>query len=183
MRITLPIPPARHVRLLLPLLLLLGFLPLLSAQKVLQIERYGSLKTRKFHIGDELTFSLRAEPKQFYTRTIQDLFPEVGTIQFMGGAVQAGDIAAIRLTGSNRWAKGLAYSLWTFTGVWVLYSILDSLIHSRAPTPFQYIVGGSTAGLGTILGWLVPEKVVRFGDRRRLRILDLTFYSDPVIRP
>lgn len=179
----LPCPAARYLRFLLPLVLLCATMPALPAQKVLQIERYGSLKTRKFHIGDELTFSLRAEPKQFYTRTIQDLFPEVGTIQFLGGAVQAEDIAAIRLTGSNRWAKGLAYSLWTFTGVWVLYSILDTLINSRAPTRFQYIVGGTTAGLGAILGWLVPETVIRFGDRRRLRILDLTFYSDPVIRP
>jgi hypothetical protein len=174
-----PIAP----RILLSLGLLCGLLLPLAAQKVLQIERYGSMKTRKFHIGDELTFSLRAEPRQYYTRTIQDLYPEGGTIQFVGGAIQAADIAAIRFTGSNRWAKNLSNGILSFTGVWVLYSILDTLINSRAPTRFQYIVGGSALGAAGILGWLIPERVVRFGDRRRLRILDLTFYPDAPIRP
>ncbi len=146
-------------------------------QKVLQIERSGSLKTIKMHIGDEVTFSLKGAPRQYYTRDILDLFPEVQTIQFAGGAVSVDQIAAIRMRGSNHWAKSLGGMVGIFTGVWATYSLLDVLINTRAPAPFQYWVGGIALGVTGIL-FLVPERVLRMGDRRRLRVLDLTFYPD-----
>lgn len=157
--------------------LLVGpFGPSATGQKVIQIERYGRTKTTKLYIGDEVTFSLKDHPKQYYTRDILELYPEANTVQFAGGAVALDQIAAIRFTGSNSWAKGLSNSLLIFTGVWTVYSILDVLINTREPAPFQYQVGGSTLLLSGVFGWLVPEKVVRFGKRNRLRILDLTFY-------
>jgi hypothetical protein len=150
----------------------------IQAQKVLQIEKYGRTKTTKFYIGDEVTFSLKDQPKQYYTRDILELYPEAGTIQFAGGAVALDQIAAIRFKGSNNWAKKLSNTLLIFSGAWTLYSLLDVLINSRKPADFQYQVGGAAWGLTGVFRWLIPEKVVHLGERQRLRILDLTFYPD-----
>ncbi len=150
----------------------------IMGQKVMQIERYGRMETTKLYIGDEVTFSLKDHPKQYYTRDIIELYPEANTVQFAGGAIAIDQIAAIRFTGSNSWAKGLSNTLLIFTGVWTVYSLLDVLINTRKPAPFQYQVGGSTLFLSGVFGLLIPEKVVRFGKRNRLRLLDLTFYPD-----
>lgn len=150
----------------------------IQAQKVLQIEKYGRSKTTKFFIGDEVTFSLKDHPRQYYTRDILELYPEAGTIQFAGGAIALDQIAAIRFNGSNKWAKNLSNILLVFSGVWTVYTLLDVLINSRRPTNFQYQVGGASLGLTAVFRWLIPEKVVHFGERNRLRILDLTFYPD-----
>ena len=146
------------------------------AQKILQVEKAGSLKTWRFQVGDELTFSDVGAPDQFYTREIVNLFPEVVLIQLPDAAVHIDSVAVIVFTGSNGWAKGLGASILTFTGVWTLYSLLDSAINSRAPAPFQYYVGGGGLLSGSALRWGVPETRKTMGKRYRLRLLDLTFY-------
>jgi hypothetical protein len=171
------------LRLFFAAMLLFGpFWPSAISQKVIQVERYGRTKTTKLYVGDEVTFSLKDQPKQYYTRDILELYPEANTVQFAGGAVALDQIAAIRFTGSNKWAKGLSNTLLIFTGVWTVYSLLDVLINTRNPAPFQYQVGGSALFLSGVFGWLIPEKVVRFGNKNRLRILDLTFYP-PTEKP
>jgi hypothetical protein len=158
-------------------------LPVLcEAQKVVQIERYGRSKTVKYGVGDELTYSLKSAPREFYTSTIMDLYPDLQSILFdSGGAVEVDQIAAFRYPRSNRWAKNLAATLFGFSVTSIFYSILDTLINKRAPSPFQYQAVGGSAALGTILYFLVPVRVDHFGERRRLRVLDLTFY--PIDRP
>lgn len=153
-----------------------------EAQKVVQIERYGRSKTVKYGVGDELTYSLKSAPREFYTSTILDLYPDLQSILFdSGGAVEVDQIAAFRYPRSNRWAKNLAATLFGFSITSIFYSILDTLINKRSPSPFQYQAVGGSAGLGTILYFLVPVRVDHFGERRRLRVLDLTFY--PIDRP
>ena len=146
------------------------------AQKILQVEKAGSLKTWRFHQGDELTFSQVGAPKQFYTREIVDLFPETKLVQLPDGAIHLDSIAVIAFPGSNSWAKRLGTTILTFTGVLILYSLLDSAINSRAPAPFQYHVGGGGLPSGSALRWGVPVKKKKMGRRYRLRLLDLTFY-------
>lgn len=164
------------LRTILILLALVAILPAGHAQKILQVEKAGSLKTWRFHQGDELTFSQVGAPDQFYTREIVNIFPEARLVQLPDGAIPVDSIAAIIFTGSNSWAKGLGASILTFTGVWTLYSLLDSAINTREPAPFQYWVAGSGAVSGSILRWGIPEKKRKMGHRYRLRLLDLTFY-------
>lgn len=157
------------------LILMIGIVPL-SGQKIFQVEKAGSLKTWRFHLGDELTFSAVQTPDQFYTREIVDIFPEVGIIQLPDGAFHIDSIAVVAFPGSNSWAKGLGASILTFTGVWTLYSLLDMAINSRSPAPFQYYVAGGGAVSGSVLQWGIPETKRKVGKRYRLRLLDLTFY-------
>ncbi len=147
-----------------------------QAQKILQIEKANSLKTWRFHVGDELTFSDVGAPDQFYTRMIVDLFPEIGIIQLTDVALHLDSIAVIAFPGSNNWAKGLGNTLLTFASVWTLYSLLDSVINSREPAPFQYYAGGGAWVGGAALRWGIPETKKSMGKRYRVRLLDLTFY-------
>lgn len=153
-----------------------------EAQKVVQIERYGRSKTIKYGVGDELTYSLKSAPGDYYTSTILELYPDLQSILFdSGGAVQIDQIAAFRYPRSNRWAKNMGVTFFGFAVTSIFYSILDTLINERDPSPFQYqAVIGSTA-IGGILYFLIPVKVIRFGERKRLRVIDLTFY--PMERP
>ncbi|MCF8238988.1 MAG: hypothetical protein K9I85_12570 [Saprospiraceae bacterium] len=146
------------------------------AQKILQIEKAGSLKTWRFHVGDELTFSDVGQPDQFYTREIVNLFPDIGIVQLTDVALHLDSIAVIAFPGSNHWAKGLGNTLLTFASVWTLYSLLDSAINSRAPAPFQYYAGGGAWVGGAALRWCVPETKKTIGKHYRVRMLDLTFY-------
>lgn len=157
------------------LIILLGSCPL-SAQKIFQVEKVGSLKTWRFQIGDELTFSTADAPDQFYTREIVDLHPEVGLLRLPDAAIHIDSIAVVAFPGSNSWAKGLGASILTFTGVWTLYSLLDMAINSRSPAPFQYYVAGGGAVSGSVLQWGIPESKRKVGKHYRVRMLDLTFY-------
>lgn len=148
-----------------------------EAQKVVQIERYGRSKTIKYGVGDELTYSLKSAPREFYTSTILALYPDLQSILFdSGGAVQLDQIAAFRYPKSNRWAKYMGVTLFGFSVTSIFYSILDTLINKRDPSRFQYQAVIGSAALGTILYFLIPVKVTHFGERRRLRVIDLTFY-------
>ena len=162
-------------RLAVLLLALLPSAPDCAAQKLLQVERYGSLKTRRYFIGDELCYSLRGAPRQFANRTILDIHPEAGLLVFPDGSLPVDSIAALRLTGSNAWAKGLAVSFGTFFITFTGYSLLDMAINRRNPSDFQYMAGGSALVGWGITQWLIPERVLRMGERRRLRLLDLSF--------
>lgn len=173
---------ATPVSVLVLLLLACLAAPPLLAQKVIQLERYGSTKTRKYYIGDELTFSMQAAPRQFYTQTILDIYPDVQTILFEGGQVPAGEIVRLGFPGSRDWVRGLGRKLLVFTGGWVLYSGLDALINQRQPAPFQYQVGLGALGLSGPL-MVVPDKQWRLGERRRIRLLDLTFYPTAPLAP
>ena len=60
-----------------PLLLILFlsciFLSPVLSQKVLQMEKYGKLKTTKYFIGDKLVFQLKGDD-YWYHEIIQDLY-------------------------------------------------------------------------------------------------------------
>ena len=83
------------MRLFFFLILLIPFLQL-SAQKVLQLEKSGSPKVDKFFIGQEFTFSLKEDPKYYFTETIQDIKVEEGLVLFSYRVVRMEDFASIK---------------------------------------------------------------------------------------
>lgn len=161
--------------LLLGMLLTLVSMEDVTAQKLIQMEKANSLKTRKFHLGEELTFSLRSTPDQFLTREIVDVYPDLGQVQFSSGLIPVGDIAAIRYPGSNRWAKQVGLQLWIAAGLYVGYSVLDVAIYQRSPTAEQYYIPVLALGTGAVFRFTIPERKHRIEGRRRLRLLDITF--------
>ena len=75
----------------------------LSAQRLLQIEKYGAPnKLVRFYPGDEITFQLKTAPGWF-TRVINDLDPQENLILFAEeGFIHINEIAAIKKRGSKQ---------------------------------------------------------------------------------
>lgn len=161
--------------LLLSITLLLGTLT--HAQKVLQLEKSGSLRTTRFYIGDPIIYTLKKDKRSDWrSEYIEDVFVEEGYVQLQTGLVSIDSIDAIKLSGSNK-AKGWSKTLTTFSGIWAFWSGV-ALAYGEDVTPFMVGVGGGALLLGQTLKW-TTRKVHRTNGRKRLRLLDLNFYDHP----
>ncbi len=158
------------------LIYILFFLTPVNAQKVLQLEKTNSTKTDKFFIGQEFTFSLKEDPKYFFTETIQDIKVEEGFVLFTYRVVRLEDIAIIKTYKNNGWSKGISYSLFTFAAAWGGFSIIGSLVSDEPEDDLStksWAVPAVAIGLGTALRLIFRQKKHKMGKKWRLRVLDL----------
>ena len=81
--------------LLCSLCFLLCFTSNSFGQKVLQMEKRGKAKTKKFYIGDELTYQLEGD-KEWYTEVIQDILVEQNSILFPSRIISIDQIRKIK---------------------------------------------------------------------------------------
>ena len=155
------------------LLLALFFLGASSvfAQKILQIEKYGNPKARKYFIGDEITYQLKGE-KDWFTETIEDIILSENAVLFTHHLVKIEDIGAIKTYKNRRWSKSLGQNLYLFGGSWVFFSLIGPLVDWPI-TKAIYIV----PAIAVVTGWLIQKifksKTYKLGKKRKLRLLDL----------
>ncbi len=154
---------------LIGIILLLGLSHTLLGQKVLQIERFGRAKVKKFYIGDELNYRLAGD-KAWYKGTIQDLIVEENIILFEDRYVRMGDIQALRKR--QRWSRQIGNQLYVFAGSWLVFSTAGTLLGWELRWDTAIITGSALA-----TGWLIKNifkyKKYKMGKRRRLRMLNL----------
>ncbi len=146
-----------------------------SAQKVLQIEKYGRAKTEKFYIGDPVTYQVQGEDI-WHTRYIEDLLIDRDLIMFDDRYVALDDIRAFRYDVGI--AKAASISLYTFGAAWSGFALVGTLTDGDPDTNYRAsdaVVTGVSIGLGFLLGELLSKRTVKFGGRKRLRMLDLSF--------
>ncbi len=159
----------------LTLLLLLCFLGLsqwTSAQKVLQLERYGRAKTKKFYIGDELTYRLKGD-KTWYKGTINDLLIDEKIILFEYGMVKMEDISTLKTFRNAKWSRKLSFQLYLFGVSWGAFSLLGTLVGTEL-TALAIIVPAVSFAVGWLIRKIFKSKKHRLGRKRWLRMLDLT---------
>ncbi|RMF23539.1 MAG: hypothetical protein D6765_12935 [Bacteroidetes bacterium] len=166
---------------LFALLLLAQALP---AQKFLQIERLHSPKTRKFAVGDEITFQLIGQ-EGWYTRVIEDIHYEQQLVQFAYGQVHVDSIAAIRIFNSRRWSRPLGNQLFNFAIAWQTFSLISTAVDEtetfRDNLPRDAVVVGSSVLTGFLLQRIFRHRTFRLSNpegthrsrKWRLRALDL----------
>lgn len=142
----------------------------LFAQKVLQLEKYGSAKVKKFYIGDELTYRIAGD-KTWYQGTIQDLKIEENIILFEDRFVYLKDITKLRKY--RHWTKGLFRQSLAFAGGWLFFSLAGTLVGWEL-TLSTIVVPGATVAVTWITYKLFYKKNYKLGKRRWLRMLDLT---------
>lgn len=149
-----------------------------SAQKVLQIEKFGKAKTNKLYIGDQIFIQTKDNPDWFLAE-IEDLLPDAQAIVFYDRIIQIQDITAMKFRKKSKvhdigrvvqfsWVVPVAYQ--------AIYDVVDPPFEEEEWKPTA-IVSAGTFLLGSLMR-LIPPKKHKFGEgtRRRLRILDLTFY-------
>jgi hypothetical protein len=163
------------MRILVLLVFLFSFFSTASAQKVLQIEKYGKAKTKKIYIGEELTYKLY-DDDFWYTHVIKDIDVENNLLVFEDRFVNIKNIEKIRW--EIRWSKGARSTLYLFGAAWSASALIGTATDGNPDTNYRWS-DAIVTGTSWLLGWIVPKifkyKTYRFGKRKRLRVLDLTF--------
>ncbi|NRA48803.1 MAG: hypothetical protein HRU12_06695 [Phaeodactylibacter sp.] len=151
----------------------------LSAQKVLQIEKYGDPKTEKIHIGTIIDYRLEGE-ESFREGYIEDFRVEDSLIVMGDRYVNIHDIAELRFR--RTWGRAIGTSLMIFGGSWSGFALLGYALDNDPSTSYSgtdAAISVVSAGLGYALARLIRYRKVRMGKRYRLRLLDLRFTVDP----
>jgi len=163
--------------------LLLFFLQVsLSAQKVLQIEKLGKAKTEKLYIGESIFIQTKENP-DWFEGIIDDLLPDAQAVVFYDRIIPIEDITAVKFRKKSTMygiGKAVQWS-WVVPAAYQgIYDLVEpvSAEERRAAWKGTAIIGGGSFLLGSLMR-LIPPKKLKFGarERKRLRILDLTFYS------
>jgi hypothetical protein len=155
-------------------LLLLFLLPVASsAQIILQMEKVNSAKTKKYFVGDELTYRIANDP-QWYTSELVNIIPSTNLVVFDNHYVHIDSLRTFRSYGSQRWSKPVAYNLYTFGAAWSLFSLGASLVDRSDPYTWgDLTVTGTAAATGLLIQLLFRKRDYRLGKKRRLRIIDM----------
>lgn len=162
------------MRIIALLLLMLPFLPM-NAQKVLQIEKYGRAKTKKIYIGEEINYKLKHD-EVWYKGVIEDLDVDKNWIVMHDRYVPVDSIEAFRRP--KGWSRAARTSLYTFGAGWSANALIGTLTDGNPKTRYLWS-DAIVTGASWLTGWILPQifknKVIKFGKKRRLRMLDLTF--------
>lgn len=159
------------------LLLCLGLLPTLTAQRVLLIEKLNSAQTTKLYSGDYIQYRLMGE-KEWYGERIYDLRDDTQALVFPDRYVQLSEIAMLRQ--GKPWAKNIGLLLVTFGVSWSGIALLGTATDGDPDTGYRSgdaLVTGISVGTGVLLPALFGTRRLRFGEeqRWRLRIVDISF--------
>jgi len=98
---------------------------LASAQVVLQMEKYGTPKTKKFYTGQKITYLLNGQT-EWFDGTIDDLITDRNLVVFDKRYTKLEDIAGIRTYQNRAWSRAAAGSLYTFGLAWTGFSLVSS---------------------------------------------------------
>ena len=145
------------------------------AQKILQIEKYGKLKTKRYYIGDEMIYRLKGD-KVWYRATLEDIKVEDKIILFDNGFVKLGDIHSIKSHHNRSWSSKAGYSLMVFGASWSFFALGGMLVDSErfAYQQSDAIVTGTTLASGWLIRKIFQSKTYKMGKRKWLRVLDIS---------
>ena len=148
--------------------------PSAYSQKLLQLEKSGSLKTVRFYTGDVMTFMLRNDDKGWHTRTIEDFDLANNRIVFHNYVLPLDSIEMIQLN-RNQVMQIVGGALQGGGVNMMLFSTYYSVFRDRSMEWGTFISGAANVGIGTLLRKLFRKKRFKPGKRKRLRLLDLNF--------
>ena len=152
-----------------------SFLPA-QAQKILQMEKKGKVKTKKHYLGEEITFQLKGG-SDWYTDVMIDIKVKEKIIVFSERFVKVGDIKSIKSYKNARFVNRTEKSLYSFGAAWLLFS-LGGTLAGEPLNDLTWKVPATSAGLGFLIKRLFYTRKYRIGKRRKLRVLDISFNKD-----
>ncbi len=149
----------------------------LSAQKVLQVERSGKAKTEKFYIGQPLTFQLKkqVDKDEWFTAVIEDLLVEDSVIVLGPRYLHIRNLKAFKF--ERNWPQVANKTMLTFGVSWSGFALVGTLTDNNPDTNYRWsdaVVSGTAILVGTALPALFKTRKIKFGKRKRLRMLNLT---------
>jgi hypothetical protein len=163
-----------HRLLIISVLLFLPFI-YCSGQKALLLERNGTYKTRKFFTGETLIYKLKSDRRHWLEEVIVDLDLASGYILFENRTVPVEEIYAIQIRDGGGLARKVSAILTTFSYSWGFWTLV-SLGFGEKLTAGTIGIGVGSFLAGKLLK-LAFFKTYVFNKRKRLRLIDLTFYE------
>ena len=159
-------------------LFLIALITPLTAQKVLQIEKYGNIKkTRKYYVGDEVAYQLKGDDL-WYSLPIERIIVEENIVVLRDRFIKLDQIRAFKSFHNRALSQRLGGSFQIFGLTWSAFALGGSV----ANPDFSYrkgdaIVTATALTLGQLLKWIFKSKKYRMGRKYRLRVLDLSASS------
>lgn len=147
-----------------------------SAQRVLLLERSGQSKPQKLMAGDGLTFRMKGD-KFWQEGIISELRPDIQAMVINDRFIMIDEVEALRFSGSGL-LNYAGLSLITFGAGWSFFALVGYATDgdpSSSYSGFDATVTGTTVATGFLLRKLFARKKFKLNDRRRLRIVDLSF--------
>lgn len=160
---------------ILNLLLLWLMAAPMTAQKVLQIERFGRADTEKIFIGEGIEYRLKGE-KDWRYAVIEDIQVEEKLLVFADRYLDPEKIDALRYYRPG--IRRLGFQMMTFGVAWSGFALIGTAVDGDPETSYRIsdaVVTATSIGLGFAVMHLFKYKKIRFGKRRRLRIVDIRF--------
>jgi hypothetical protein len=147
----------------------------LQAQKFLQLERTGSLKVERFAIGEQFRFKLPDDDAGWYERYIEDLNPEGQLIMLGNGWYGTKDISAVWYYRKRVWPNVVGIALQAGGASMILGDLYNTIRGEGYRTENGWEFGLINIAVGTGLRAALSPIRHKLSDRKRLRVVDLTF--------
>lgn len=161
---------------LLSVLFLLSIINTYSfAQKVLQLEYIGKVKTTKIYLGETIFLKTKQDPDAWFEAILEDVNLEAPAVVFGTRIVLLKDIIAIKRRKKSGF-YGAGSAMQYAAAIPISYEIIYGLVNPPIEWKSLAIFAGGSVLLGTLLK-LIPPKKYKMGKKHRLRVLDLTFYA------
>lgn len=145
------------------------------AQKVVQIERYGKAETDKIFIGEGIEYQLK-DSKNWRYAVIEDINVEQNLIVLADRYLDPEKIAAFRYY--RPISRNLGFQMMTFGVAWSGYALVGTALDGNPDTKYRLsdgIVTATSLAAGYGVMKLFKYKKIRFGKRKRLRLVDIRF--------
>ena len=150
-------------------------------QKFLQIETYGSPKSKKLFAGAEISYQLKGQDT-WHTHVIEDFLVDRNLLVLSDRYVNIQDIAALKF--QRGFVQGISTSLFWFGLGWSGFALVGTLTDGDPESNYRWsdvIVTGTAISTGWLMGQLLGTKKVKIGKRKKLRMLDISIA--PVVVP
>lgn len=147
----------------------------MSAQVLLQLEKFNNPKTEKYYPGYTLIYKDKSFPKIWQKQTIVDIKDKEQIIVFEDSYISINDIIAVKKP--RPFIKYISNGLYVFSANWFLIGGIATLADKYDFTWRDAIIGGTAL----VTGWIIGKfyyKTTKLNKKNRLRILDLS-WPDP----
>ena len=144
-------------------------------QKAIVLEAGGIVNTKKIFVGETLMYKLKEHHRYWLKETILDINIESQYILFENRTVHIDEIHSVRFTDGTKFIRTLS-SIFTFfsysIGFWSIIATLDG----NPPGGNELKIMAGSFLLGKLLKFAF-FKTHRIKGRKRLRLIDITFYQ------
>ncbi len=153
---------------------------MVQAQKAIQLEKRGSLKTEKIYVGDVLVYKLKNDKRHWLEERIADILVDEGVIRFENRLVHVDSIYAIQFRDARNGVRILSTALTAFSYTWTFWTLV-SLAYGESLTVSKAAIAVGSFAVGQGLKALF-FKTHKIKGRKRLRLIDLTYYQPDLNR-